>query len=223
MGLLDDWNLSYADVNELVTDNPSLRGMVFGYAAEVKARKLWFEDHNDVTSLYKARDHDRTEKGDIFFDYKGHRIAVEVKSLQSSTVRTLPDGSLTARFQCDASDRRTVEFLDGSSIETTLLLVGEFDLLAVNLFKFTGEWTFAFAKNSDLPRCTIRSAKSNGYTEYQRQRLLASLMPISWPLNAPYCGEPFELLDEVVTERQQGTEPDLDDVEIRESPKRRKN
>jgi hypothetical protein len=39
---------------------------------------------------------------------------------------------------------------------TTNLVVGGFDLLAINLFEFGAEWRFAFAKNRDLPRSTFR-------------------------------------------------------------------
>jgi hypothetical protein len=43
MGLLDDWQLTYDEVNELLTDNPSLRSFLSGYAAELKCRNLWFK------------------------------------------------------------------------------------------------------------------------------------------------------------------------------------
>jgi hypothetical protein len=57
-----------------------------------------------------------------------------------------------------------VHLPNGESVETTYLLVGGFDLLAVNLLEFGQEWRFAFAKNSDLPRTT-----SSKYTPEQRE------------------------------------------------------
>lgn len=208
-------------MNELLTDNPSLRGMVMGYAAEIKARKQYFEGDSRVTGLTKYDDHDRTKKGDISFHYAGHEFSVEVKSLQTAMIKPIGGGTFTGKFQCDASDRRIVTFPNGTTIETTLLLVGEFDLLAVNLFGFTKQWTFAFAKNEDLPRCTQRSASRNDYTEHQRERLLASLMPITWPLQPPYTIDPWPLLDELVQERRAGTEPDIDKDGIRVETKKK--
>jgi hypothetical protein len=103
----------------------------------------------------------------------------------------------TGLFQCDASDRRPVTLPNGEEVETTCLVVGGFDLLAVNLFEFGQEWRFAFARNESLPRTT-----SKKYTPTQQQYLLKSGMPISWPLKPPYETEPFRLLDEIVAEKK---------------------
>jgi hypothetical protein len=212
VGFLGDWKLTYEDMDELVTDNPSLRGMVLGYAAEVKVRKLWFEDDPRISRLLKYDDHDRTKKGDISFYYRGFEFKVEVKSLQTATVKERV-GIKTARYQCDASDRRLVTFPNGETLATACLLVGQFDLIAVNLFAFHGDWVFAFAKNEDLPRSTYRD-----YTEYQREFLLASLMPITWPLQPPYRDEPFTLLDELVEEKKRGEAADIDKEAIQIVP-----
>ncbi|NUT99647.1 MAG: restriction endonuclease, partial [Saccharothrix sp.] len=45
MGFLEDWDLGYDEINELLTANPSLRSFVMGYAAEVKCRNMYFRDH----------------------------------------------------------------------------------------------------------------------------------------------------------------------------------
>lgn len=195
MGLLSDWGVTFDDLDEVVTDNPSLRGMVFGYVAEVMCRKIWFADAAKFSDVIKPGDHARDDKGDIRVTYRGERLRIEVKSLQTKTAKLVGD-VYQAKFQCDASDRRKVLFRDGSTIETTCLLIGDFDLLAVNLFAFTKEWRFAFARNKDLPR-----SRYKGYSETARENLLASTMPITWPLQPPYEPEPFRLLDEIVRER----------------------
>jgi hypothetical protein len=100
------------------------------------------------------------------------------------------------RFQCDASDSRPVTLPDGSEVTTVCLVVGGFDLLAVNLFEFGQQWRFAFVKNVDLPRSTWR-----GYTEAQRRHLLQTTPRITWPLQAPYRDEPFALLDEIAASK----------------------
>ena len=99
--------------------------------------------------------------------------------------------------QCDASDRRNVSLPDGTSVVTTCLMVGEFDLLAAGLFGFREKWDFGFALNRDLPR--------SNYAKYPpeiRSQLLKSLMPVTWPLGDPYKSDPFILLDQLVQERQ---------------------
>lgn len=194
MGVLKDWQVNFDELDEVATDNPSLRGMMFGYVAEVKCREIWFSGPK-FSNVVKHTDHNRQAKGDLGVTYRGEVLSIEVKSLQTKTVKHIDD-AYRASFQCDASDRRTITFKNGESIETTCLLVGEFDLLAVNLFAFTKEWRFAFARNKDLPRSTYRN-----YSPIVRKKLLATLMPITWPLQPPYEAEPFRLLDEICQER----------------------
>lgn len=81
-------------------------------------------------------------------------------------------------------------------LQTTCLVVGDFDLVAVNLFEFGQKWHFAFAKMEDLPRSPYRK-----YTEQQRQYLLQTTPKISWPLDPPFRDEPFTLLDEIAASK----------------------
>jgi len=165
---------------------------MLGYAAEYVLRRRHFTDAR-LTGIVKDDDHDRERKGDLRFEYRGRSFRIECKSLQSNSIKTLGEGNFKGTYQCDASDRRPVTFDDGTTIETTCLLVGEFDIVAVNLFGFTDEWRFAFALNKDLPRSRFRK-----YTEYQRERLLSTSMKITWPIAWPYVLDPFPLLDLVV-------------------------
>lgn len=100
-------------------------------------------------------------------------------------------------FQCDASDRRKIRMSNGDVVETTLLKVGEFDIVAAGLFGFRGKWEFGFALNEDLPRST-----HGAYDEATRSELIASLIPITLPLQPPFVSDPFELLDQLVERRQ---------------------
>ena len=99
--------------------------------------------------------------------------------------------------QLTASDRRRVTLPDGSSLETTCILAGRFDLLAINLFEFGQQWRFGFVRNDDLPRSRYRK-----YSEYQRQHLLATSLPVTWPLEPPIVESPFGLMDDIVRERR---------------------
>jgi len=189
--ILDQWEVSAKELTEVVNANPSLRGILLGYLAEVKLRHMWFSDRR-VSEVHKDDDHDRRKKGDLVVTYRNRPFVIEVKSLQTNSVRRLDD-TWFGKAQCDASDRRTV-VLPGrtrKTIETTCLLVGQFDLLAVNLFTFENQWRFIFAKNSDLPRSQYKK-----YTEAQRRHLLATLIDVTWPPKPPFRDEPFSLLDE---------------------------
>jgi hypothetical protein len=183
--------LTAEELTAIVDNNPSMRGLMLGYVAEYKLGKMFFEDQR-IKELAKDDDHDRSSKGDFRFMYRGRLFRVECKSLQTNTVKKDSTG-FKATFQCDASDRRPVVFANGTKKETTCLKIGEFDILAVNLFAFEEKWRFAFALNSELPR-----SKHKKYTAYQRSQLLASSMTIMWPLNPPFVENPFALLDRII-------------------------
>jgi hypothetical protein len=186
--ILYRWELKVEELTTIVDTNPSLRGFMLGYVAEYKLRKLYF-DNKKVSEVSKDDDHDREHKGDIKFKYGLRSYRVECKSLQTNTVKHV-DGKFSATYQCDASDSRELAFSDGSKTKTTCLRVGEFDIVAVNLFAFFESWRFAFALNKDLPRSTFKK-----YSILQQSELLSSSMPITWPLQAPYVDDPFLLLD----------------------------
>ncbi len=110
--------------------------------------------------------------------------------------RDIANSSYRGEVQCDASDRREVVLPNGMLVNTTSLVVGEFDVLAAGLFSFRNSWDFAFCLNSDLPRTT-----SSNYPEAAHQFLLKTLVPVSWPIEPPFVSDPFILLDELISER----------------------
>lgn len=232
--ILDTWDITPEFLTECVHDNPSLRGMLLGYIAE---KKLWevFDGDKRITELRKDDDHDRKKKGDLVVTYKGSEYKIEVKSLQTNSIKIFdPGGEVDERaerwikkivkltegylsnpdfedfwedrrkdatykgtIQCDASDRRTVRLSDGSQMQTTCLRIGEFDILAAGLFGFRESWDFAYALNRDLPR-----TKYSKYSELARKELLASSIPISWPVKQPFVLDPYSLLETLHQERQ---------------------
>lgn len=199
--ILEFWSITIDELSRAIFGNGSLRGMVFGYVAEIKLRKL-LESHPNVTAIKKDDDHDRSRKGDLRIDYKGHEFIVESKSLQTNQNKLLEDGTYCGFSQVDASDRRMVTLPDGSKVQTTNLLVGEFHVLSVNCFTFENEWHFVFARNHDLPRTRYR-----GYTDYQREHLLATLVPITWPPTGVFTDDVFSLLDAMIKERKEDIKP----------------
>lgn len=194
--LLERWQLTQQELSEIISQNPSMRGLLMGYVAEYKLRKIWFSDDR-IERAIKYDDHDRSRPSDLEVHYNGVPITIEVKSLQTASVQQDDEG-YRGRFQCDASDRRTVELPNGESMQTTCLVVGQFDLLAVNLFAFREQWDFAFIRNRDLPRSRYRR-----YTAEQRQYLLATLVAVTWPLQSPFEPEPFRLIEEISREKSQ--------------------
>lgn len=201
MGYLDLWNISRDELNQLLDENPSLRGMVLGYVAELKLAQR-IDRIPGMTRSIKYDDHDRTKKSDRLITYHGHDFHIEVKSLQTNSIQyiepTTPGdkGYHKGTTQVDASDSRIVTFPNGETLKTTCLLVGDFDVLAVNIFAFMNEWQFLFAKNSDLPRSTYSK-----YSPYQRQYLLATSVPVTWPPTHPFYTDPLPLLEQIIQER----------------------
>jgi hypothetical protein len=236
--VLDYFDVSLEFFTEVVMGNPSLRGMVLGYIAEAKLKEA-LVGHGRGSAFRKDDDHDRKKKGDLTVTYEGYEFKIEVKSLQTSTVEMLADGGDWVRkvikqkgpgqpnpayipvweqqrfdaqyqgqFQCDASDRRWVKFPDDSRVETTNLLFGEFHILAAGVFAFREKWDFGFALNRDLPPST-----NNKYTPYQQDRLITSMVPITWPLKAPFVSDIYVLLDQLVAEEQAKQEGALSGTE----------
>ena len=97
--------------------------------------------------------------------------------------------------QCDASDRRTIT-VAGQQVNTTNLVVGEFDILVANLFAFREKWDFAFILNRNLPRSTYAK-----YPEEVREQLIKTMIPVTWPLPENFVSDPFILLDQLVAEK----------------------
>lgn len=239
--LLDLFGVDLTFLSQVVQANPSLRGIILGHLAE---RKLWERLAADprLTALRKDDDHDRDSKGDLVVTYQGFEFRIEVKSLQTNSIkmfepasgkwmkkvveRPLPrvagkrqkrkweecelyrthwrqggaDARYTGSVQCDASDRRSVVLPTGRTVEATNLVVGEFDLLAMGLYAFRERWEFGFLLNRDLPRST-----SPKYAAEDRQHLLKTLIPVTWPLGPACHPDPFPLLDQLVADRRRTT------------------
>ncbi len=192
--ILDKWEISDIELTNIVDENPSLRGFIFGYVSEYKARSF-FINKDGITNLKKYDDHDRKDKGDISFLYKGKEFKIEVKSLQTNLTKNLGDDVWSGKFQCDASDKREILLPNGHLVTTTCLAVGEFDIVAISLFSFGEKWRFAFAKNADLPH---PSNRTKNISDDDRQYLIKSLIDITWPLKPPFTDNIYNLLEEFI-------------------------
>ena len=197
---LSTWHLTLEELGDMVVNNPSLRGFMVGYMAESKIRS-YFSSNPEITNIYKPDDHDRSNKCDLVLTYKGHEFSFEIKSLQTNTVKKSKDGkSLVATFQCDASDRRVIKLPNGHAVNTTCLKFGDFDIVAVNLFAFTGNWDYAFALNKNLPHATPGKSNKNVISEKDLKYLIKSSIKITYPLQYPFVSDPFILLEHLLQE-----------------------
>jgi hypothetical protein len=173
-----------------VLAEPSVRGMVYGNLAEIKLAD-WLA-RNGVPRRDQTRDDDHAKtKSDRTITYRGRRYTIQVKSMQTLKIRELGPGRFGAVVQCDGSDKRRVILPNGHELETTCYVAGEFMVLATPLHPFTDKWNFAFRLNSTLARSSW-----GGYSPEDRQYLLKTLVPITWPLQEPWTTDLFRLLED---------------------------
>jgi hypothetical protein len=188
----------WADFEALVqvmTEVPSVRGMVYGNVAEVEFADWLVRNGVPMEDQFRDDDHAKT-KSDRTIVFEGRRYTIQVKSLQTNSIKEWSPGRFSARVQCDASDRRTVVLSTGTKVETTCYVAGEFDVLCVGLHPFLGAWEFAFQLNSSLARSNHRGGLAKHLTDDERGELLKTLVPLEWPLadGGPWTRDLFGLL-----------------------------
>jgi hypothetical protein len=184
--------VSPEDLINSIKRAPSLRGMILGYIAEEMFQRYILEALSQIGEIVKHDDHDRKRnKSDRDFVYKGRTYSVQLKSLQTNSITyDLAQNRLEATVQNDASDSRKIILPSGKEIITTCYLRGEYDILAVPLFPFTGTWEFAYKWNVEC-----RSSEFKGYTQEDQHQLLATTEKIYWSLDATWASDLIKLLD----------------------------
>ncbi|WP_416674234.1 helix-turn-helix domain-containing protein [Egbenema bharatensis] len=199
--IMDEWEVTAQELTILVRENPSLRGMLFGYVAELKLREI-VSAFPGIRAIKKFDDHDRKKKGDLHIIYHHRAFNVESKSLQTSQIKfDAENQTWSGKAQVDASDSRIVTLPSGRTLKTTLLLRGEFDILAVNCYEFNQTWHFQFARNRDLPCSSYKK-----YSPEEQDALISSLIPVTWPPRSPFHSDLRVLLDEML-EAGEGSDP----------------
>jgi hypothetical protein len=179
------------DLVSAIKRAPSLRGMILGYIAEEMFEKYLPGKYPGVSDIEKHDDHNREEnKSDRTITYCGRRYGIQLKSVQTNSISFCPVvGGLYATVQNDASDARTIKLPNGSTVVTTCYARGEYDILAVPLFPFTGKWEFAYKLNADCREC-----ESSKYTVADRVHLLATTESITYPLDGKWTNDLKRLL-----------------------------
>jgi transcriptional regulator with XRE-family HTH domain len=203
--IMDIWKLTAEELTVLLQENPSLRGMLFDYIAELKLREM-ISAVPGIKALKKFDDHDRKKKGDLHIVYHDRAFSVEAKSLHTNQIRFASERQVwSGKAQVDASDSRIVILPGGKPLKTTLLLRGEFDILAVNCYEFSKNWQFQFARNQDLPYSSYRK-----YSSEEQKALISSLISVTWPPQKPFRADLKSLLDEMLAAGEGSDPADLD-------------
>ena len=177
--------ISSDDLINLVKRTPSCRGVLAGTIAELKFLE-YVKRNKAFSDFYKPDDHNRAEnKIDLRVSYKGHFITFQLKSIQTNSIKwDVSANRLVCDVRNDGSDKRPVTLPNGETIETTNYKFGDYDILVVPLFPFTGEWDFAFLLNSD---CTPTSSPrySTSISKYLIKTIERLTFPISekWTCN----------------------------------------
>lgn len=170
------------DLVSAIKRAPSLRGMILGYIAEeMFHRHVLLASH--FSDVRKHDDHNREEnKADRDFLFNGRRVSVQLKSIQTNSICWDTQANcLRAVVQNDGSDKRDVHLPNGETVSTTNYKVGDYDILVVPLFPFTGTWDFAYKLNRDC-----RKSVSPKYTDAQKKYLLATTEEITFPLGGEW-------------------------------------
>jgi hypothetical protein len=173
---------------QILEEAPSVRGMVYGNLAEVQFSRWLVARGVPLTDQSRDDDHAKT-KSDRTIRLDGRLYTIQVKSMQTNSIKEDGEGGFKAGVQCDGSDRRRVRLPNGHEVETTNYVADEFMVLATPLHAFTGKWDFAFRLNSTLERTA-----SPKYAPEDRRFLLKTMVSITWPIAEPWTSDLLGLL-----------------------------
>ena len=138
-----------SELQELIDENPYLRGYIQGYLAE-RVLASEFRLLGAVSSVEKIPDVSK-DKGDLLVMYRGKPLTVECKSAVTGSLRDdLVYDCSEFSVLCKNTDKREVVTPSGTK-QSVSLPKGTFDLLAICLYPITYDWKFVFIPNHWLP------------------------------------------------------------------------
>jgi len=190
-------SVSPEDLVTSIKRAPSLRGMILGYIAEEMFEKYVPQTYDFINSndIEAHDDHDRRfNKSDRTIRVNQRLYRIQLKSIQTNSIkRNMETGLLQADVQNDASDSRSILLPTGNNVITTCYAKGDYDILAVPLFPFTGEWVYAYKRNIDC-----RPTTSKKYSTEDSEYLLSTTEIITWPLTEEWHSNLSDLLDDKI-------------------------
>jgi hypothetical protein len=142
--------IELADIQALMDENPSLRGYLQGYLAEMILRRKLLSVPG-VEGIEKIPDRNE-ERGDLKIAYRNRPITMEVKSIATNSVRSdTMNETWQGTVLVKNTDRRLLEIDGLGEITSTNIIKGEFDILAICCFAVRGDWDFVFIESQYLP------------------------------------------------------------------------
>jgi hypothetical protein len=208
MLITEKYNISLEELTELIEDNSHVKAFMGGQFSEFHFRKL-IKTHPDVTHWYKPSDNDASDKGDVVVTYKDVSIALEVKTVRTSSspkgkgfrVKTDLFGTTWhGHFQIRGSRSHTLDFLDGSKTRTYNVKRGQYDIIVVCVYPFTGKYEYMYCLEKNIPSLT----PSDKTTPLQASELLKGHMKIQWPPNeAIWTTDLSEILEQAYQHKVQ--------------------
>lgn len=174
MSILSEF--TFGEIEGVINDNPSLRGFLQGYLAEISLMKI-LKSVPGVSLVNKIPDKD-LQKGDITLMYKGTILTIEVKSVLSSSIKedNLYD-SWGGTVGCKNSDKREILLEDGTQLNTSSIVRGAFDILAISTYAVSEKWDFLFMENRFLPSTSISNSLIK--TQFKISPMLTPLLESS--------------------------------------------
>src|SRR5262249_41894787 len=76
---------------QVLRERPSVRGMVYGFLAEVQFAH-WLDEHGIPLEQQVVDDDHAKTKSDRTIPYKGKRYTIQVKSMQTNSIRETAPG-----------------------------------------------------------------------------------------------------------------------------------
>lgn len=177
------------ELDEVISGNPSLRGFLQGYLAEVALKKQLLQ-LPEVHSVEKIPDQS-AEKGDLRVRFKDMLLTIEVKSIGTNTVKqdVLYDswqGTVAVR----SSDKKELEVDGIGRIRTSSIPRGGFDILAISCYAVSSTWEFLFMDNDNIP-----------YRDLKTPNLLKSSFTVN-PETTPYLHSDLLKILQIVYEKK---------------------
>lgn len=152
-------NMSHEDLVSLILGNPNLRGPVTGHAGEKFFKEFVVDVNPQFTEVFKPAENGEDCRVDLFFNYNNRRYKVQVKSISTRTIRSNGEGTA---YECrvDAGYHRSIETVmaNGHTIKSKCSLRGDYDILAISTYLFTGDLSsFVYMPNYLISQPTKRS------------------------------------------------------------------
>jgi hypothetical protein len=148
MSILSEF--TFGEIEKVLADNPALRGFIQGYLAELALMKR-LAIITGIKDVQKIPDKD-IRKGDILFRYKGTDLTIEVKSVRSGSVKEdVLHETWEGTVGCKSSDKKEQLTSEGILVNTSSIMRGTFDILAISTYTVEGTWDYVYMENKHLP------------------------------------------------------------------------